>query len=125
MLSFGGLAYAGSDPGRGPTQCSSSHAVVASHIEELEGFTTRIYNHVLGLWGEKKRKGRGTLAIRVSSGPIFLTKKLIKKKKKCGEGTGKNLREKKKNAFQPKRKPEKKANWFEGGGDHGVWLSVW
>ena len=34
----------------------SSHAVVAAHIEELEGPTTRLYNYVLGLWGEKKRE---------------------------------------------------------------------
>ena len=31
-----------------------SHAVVVAHIEELEGLTIRIYNYVLGLWGEKK-----------------------------------------------------------------------
>ena len=32
MLLFNGLGFAGSDPGCG----SSSHAMVASHIEELE-----------------------------------------------------------------------------------------
>ena len=31
----------------------SSHAVVAAHIEEPEGLTTRIYYYVLGLWGGK------------------------------------------------------------------------
>ena len=31
-----------------------SHAVVVAHIEELEGLTTRMYSHALGLWGEKK-----------------------------------------------------------------------
>ena len=34
----------------------SSHAVVVAHIEELEGLTTRIYNHALGLWGGKKKE---------------------------------------------------------------------
>ena len=29
--------------------------MVAAHAE-LEGLTTRIYNHVLGLWGGKKKK---------------------------------------------------------------------
>uniref|UniRef100_A0A9L0I8A5 Zinc finger protein 286A n=1 Tax=Equus asinus TaxID=9793 RepID=A0A9L0I8A5_EQUAS len=48
----------------------SSHAVVAAHIEELEGLTTRIYNHVLGLWGGEKKK-RGRLATYVSSGQNF------------------------------------------------------
>ena len=38
--------------------CSSvsSHAVVVTHIEELQGPTTRIYNYVLGLWGGRKRE---------------------------------------------------------------------
>ena len=31
----------------------SGHAVVAAHIEELEGLRSRIYNYVLGLWGGK------------------------------------------------------------------------
>ena len=30
------LGFAGSDPGHEPMHCSSSHAVEASHIEELE-----------------------------------------------------------------------------------------
>ena len=34
----------------------SCHVVVAAHIEELEGLTTRMYNHALGLWGGKKKK---------------------------------------------------------------------
>ena len=48
--------FASLDPVHTPTQHSSSHAVVASHIEELEGLSTRIYNYVLGLWGEKRKK---------------------------------------------------------------------
>ena len=55
ILHFGGLGFTGSDPGHGPTPCSSSYAVVAFHIEEPEWLTIRIYNYVLGLWGEKKR----------------------------------------------------------------------
>ena len=54
MLCFGGLGFTGLDPGRRPIQHSSSHAVAASHMEEIEGLTTRIYSYVLGLWGEKK-----------------------------------------------------------------------
>ena len=30
--------------------------MTASHIEELEGLTTIIYNYVLGPWGEKKKE---------------------------------------------------------------------
>ena len=33
----------------------SSHAVAAANIEKLEGFTTRIYNYILGLWIGKKK----------------------------------------------------------------------
>ena len=51
-----GPGFAGLDPGHGPTHCSSGHVVAASHIEEVQGVTTRIYNYVLGLWGEKKEK---------------------------------------------------------------------
>ena len=50
MLHFGGLGFAGSDPGRRPTHHSPSHAVAASHIEELEWPITMIYNYALGLW---------------------------------------------------------------------------
>ena len=35
---------------------SSGHAEVASHMPQLEGPGTRIYNNVLGLWGENKNK---------------------------------------------------------------------
>ena len=35
--------------------CSSSHTEIASHIVELEGPTTRIYNYVLEGFREKKR----------------------------------------------------------------------
>ena len=49
-------------PGTEPHPLSvSSHMVVVAHIEKLEGPTTRIYNYVLGLWGEGKEK-RGRLA---------------------------------------------------------------
>ena len=61
-LSSCALLHAGSDPGCGPTHCSSSHAVVVSHTEELEWPTTRIYNYVPGLWGEKKKKTQNKMA---------------------------------------------------------------
>src|SRR3712207_7195740 len=34
---------------------SSGHTEGASHMPQLEGHTTRIYNYVLGGFGEKKR----------------------------------------------------------------------
>ena len=37
----------------------SSHTEAASHIAEPEGPTTRIYNYVLGGFGEKKEKEKG------------------------------------------------------------------
>ena len=54
--------------------CSSSHAEAVSHIVQPEGHTTRIYNYVLGGFGEKKKKKK-RLATDVSSGPIFGKKK--------------------------------------------------
>ena len=45
----------GSDPGRGSTHCSSSHAVVASHTEELERPATKIQLCTAAL-GRKKTK---------------------------------------------------------------------
>ena len=56
MLCFDRVGFAGLDPERRPMHCLSSHAEAASHIEELEGSTTRIYSYVLGLWGEKKKE---------------------------------------------------------------------
>ena len=73
MLHFSGLGFTGSAPGRRPTHCSSSHAVVASHIAELEWFTTRIYNYVLRLWGEKKKEEDWQKML--AQGPIFKTKR--------------------------------------------------
>ena len=55
----------------------SCHAVAMAPIEEPEGLTIRIHNHALGIWGEKRKKGR--LATDVSSGRIFLCK--IKKER--------------------------------------------
>ena len=36
--------------------CSSGHTEAASHIPQPETLTTRIYNYVLGSFGEKKKK---------------------------------------------------------------------
>ena len=51
---------------------SSSHAEAVSHIAELDGFTTRIYNYLLGGCGEKKKKNEAT---HVSSGANLKEKK--------------------------------------------------
>ena len=83
-LCFRSLGFAGLDPWRGPAHRSSSHAVLASHTEELEGHTTMIFNDVLGLWGGKKK--RGGLATDVNSGIILpTTKKTVIKKKLKGK----------------------------------------
>ena len=34
--------------------CSLGHVEAASHMPQLEGPTTKIYNYVLGVFGEKK-----------------------------------------------------------------------
>ena len=63
---FSCLGFACWDPG--PTCCSSSYAVMASHTEELEWLTT-------GALGRKKKKKGGRLVRDISLGPIFLKKR--------------------------------------------------
>ena len=41
---------------------SSSHAEVVSHMPQPEGPATRIYNYVLGRFGEKKQKKKKVIA---------------------------------------------------------------
>ena len=48
---------------------------MASHRAELARSTTRVYNYVLGGFGEKK-KIKKRLAADVTSGPIFKKKKI-------------------------------------------------
>ena len=50
--------FAGLDPGRGHGTAPSGHVEAASHMTQLEGSTTKIYNYVLGGLGEKKQKKR-------------------------------------------------------------------
>ena len=49
---------------------SSGHVEAVSHVLQLEGPTSKIYNYILGGFGEKKQKGRKKrrLATVVSSG---------------------------------------------------------
>ena len=65
--------FASFAPGRQHGKHSSCHAEAASHIAEPEAPTTRIYNYVLGGFGEKEKKGR--LATDVSSGPSLKKEK--------------------------------------------------
>ena len=60
---------------------SSSHAEVVSHIAELEGPTTKIYNYVLGRFGEKKKEKK-RLVTDISSGPIFRKKEKLEDQRK-------------------------------------------
>ena len=53
--------------GMDPAQLSG-HAEAVSHIAEPEAPTARIYNYVLGGFGDKKKKKKGRLATAVSSG---------------------------------------------------------
>ena len=48
---------------------SSGHAQAASHMPQLEGPTTRMYNYVLGgIWGEKAKKKKIVFRDQVRSG---------------------------------------------------------
>ena len=50
--------FAGLDPGRGQGwHHSSGHVEAASHMPQLEGPATKIYNYVPGgIWGDKAEK---------------------------------------------------------------------
>ena len=48
--------FSGSDPGGARSTAQSGRVEVMSHITQPEGPTTRIYNYVLGDFGEKKKK---------------------------------------------------------------------
>ena len=65
------VCSAAGDGGSEPQVGFSSHAEAGSHIQQLEGCATMIYNYLLRLWGKKG----GGLAIDVSSEPVFLSKK--------------------------------------------------
>ena len=63
--------FTGSDPGRGHGTAHQAMLEVASHIAQPEGPTSRIYNYVLGGFGDKKKKKKKKkrrLATDVSSG---------------------------------------------------------
>ena len=55
-LRFGGPGYRQFRSWACTWRRSSSHAEAASRIAQPEGPTTRIYNHVLGGFGKKKKK---------------------------------------------------------------------
>lgn len=50
--------------------------LVVAHIEELERLTTRIYNHVLGLWGGKIKE-EDWQQILAQSGSFLAKKKEV------------------------------------------------
>ena len=53
---------------------SSGHAEAASHMPRLEGATTKIYNYVLGAFGEKKQeKKKEDWQLLLAQVPIFKT----------------------------------------------------
>ena len=65
--------FPGSDPGRESSTAHETMAEAMSHITQLEEPATRIYNYVLGDFGEKKKKKKTKnktkrLATNVSSG---------------------------------------------------------
>ena len=67
--------FTGSDPGCGPTQHSSSHAVEVSHTQKIEEDW-----HGSQLRDNLPQAKKGGLATDVSSGPIFFTQKNPKTK---------------------------------------------
>ena len=50
--------FSGLDTGRRHGTARPGHVEAASHVLQLEGPTTIIYNYILGEFGEKKQKER-------------------------------------------------------------------
>ena len=61
------------------------HAEAESHIAQLEGSTTRIYNYVLGDFGEKKEKKEAAEDWQqmLAQVPIFKKKEIENDKQSC------------------------------------------
>ena len=68
MLHFGGPEFCWFRSWAWTWHHSSGHAEVVSHIAQPEAVTIRIYNYVLGGFGEKKKKKERRLATVVSPG---------------------------------------------------------
>ena len=56
---------------------SLGHAEAASHMAQPEGPTTRMYNYVLGLWGEEEEKKKEDWQQMLAQVPSF-KKKVVK-----------------------------------------------
>ena len=54
----------------------SGHTEVTSHMAQLEGPTTKIYNYVLGVFRDEKKQKKERLATVVSSGANLQKKKI-------------------------------------------------
>ena len=78
VLKFVGSAsaaqcFTGLDPGCGHSTALSGHAEAASHMTQLEGPTAKIYNYVLGRFGEKKQKKKKIIIpLLISKGDILV-----------------------------------------------------
>ena len=76
MLRFGGPEFCRFGSWAWTWHGLSSHAEAASHVAQPEGPTSRIYNYILGAFGEKKKKKKKKrLATVVSSGANLKIKK--------------------------------------------------
>ena len=67
--------FTGSDPGRRHGTAHQGHAEGASHVAEPEGPMAKIYNYVLGSFGEKNKKKRNDWQQLLAQVPIFKKKK--------------------------------------------------
>ena len=76
-LCFGGPGFHRLRSWAQTRHCSSSHAEAASHMPQLEGPATKIYNYELGNFGEKKKKRKRRLAADASSGAKFKKRKSV------------------------------------------------
>ena len=93
--------FAGSDPGRGRGTTRQAEAV--SHMPQLEGPTTKIYNYVLGVWGRKSRKKEKRRGWGGKEGG----RKEMERQKERGRKEGRERRREKERQKEKERKREK------------------
>ena len=81
VLSFGGLRFGWVGSWAWSGHCSSSHAEAVSHVAQLEGPTTRIYNYVLRGFVENKKKRKDWQQM-LAQVPVFKKKGILEGEKK-------------------------------------------
>ena len=81
VLHFGGTGFRWFGSWVWTWHCSLGHGEAVSHMQQLEGPTTKIYNYVLGGFGEKKQEKKKDWQELLAKVPIL--QKKCNRKHRC------------------------------------------